>query len=661
MKQNEIDELIKVYDTTEDLIEKAFLSYIIGNKLYLLNDKGNTINYADMSYSIIESIDNLQFIAEYSNTINSLKKSYIGYVLCFKLSQIGNFEESRIYGLPALDLAILEDNLLLIIDILNELGKGYYEQGLYEESKKYYEKSLFYSEKSPIIIDIANAYNNLGAIENHSSNLFKALDYRAKAINLLETNNIFSNHLIGYYTNLSIGYIQIKKYDEAKKYSIKALKLDKQKREPSPYYNLGHIYSELGDQTLGLGYFKKGLKISQEAKNLFWIIECCLEIGSIHNVRGHYDKSLEYYHKALDLLKEFKNNQFLFRASVGLGIVYSKLDNDVEANIHFQNALNLIDSFSAESSKMRFYQQYSEYLRKIGNLDAAYDYLLKHSELKEQLNLDAQKVNMAYIAESFDSEQKTREVEFITQKNEELLVYQKEIISQKEELIKLNEEKDAILLTISHDLKNSIGSIESAIDMIAMKDQDMFEHKYIKIIDKATQQSLSLVKEILYSNKIDQEESQLLQYDINQRILTLYENLNLIAQKKKISFHHDLSEEPLECMIDLEKFDRIIDNLCMNAIKFTNAGGTITIKTQKIGDVAQIHIKDTGIGMDEIMIKNLFEKFSKAGRKGTSGEESTGLGLYIVKTLVEKMDGSVEVYSEVDKGTEFLIKLSLNR
>ena len=80
-------------------------------------------------------------------------------------------------------------------------------------------------------------------------------------------------------------------------------------------------------------------------------------------------------------------------------------------------------------------------------------------------------------------------------------------------------------------------------------------------------------------------------------------------------------------MINHEKFDRVIENLCMNALKFTHPDGKIVIITKLENNNAYIHFIDNGIGMDEKILSQLFAKYSKAGRKGTSGEESTGLVL----------------------------------
>ena len=128
-------------------------------------------------------------------------------------------------------------------------------------------------------------------------------------------------------------------------------------------------------------------------------------------------------------------------------------------------------------------------------------------------------------------------------------------------------------------------------------------------------------------------------------------NLN---KRKNIEIETEYLSENIQCLLNEDKFQRVIDNLVINAIKFTHKDGKIYIKIENINGVAHISIQDTG----DDLIDKLFKQYSKAGRKGTSGEESTGLGLYIVKTILDKHNATIEVTSEIGKGSLFLIKIN---
>jgi two-component system sensor histidine kinase VicK len=99
-----------------------------------------------------------------------------------------------------------------------------------------------------------------------------------------------------------------------------------------------------------------------------------------------------------------------------------------------------------------------------------------------------------------------------------------------------------------------------------------------------------------------------------------------------------------------------LENLISNAVKFTHAGGEVRISLKNKAQKVLMQVSDTGIGIPSKWQKNIFDKFTKANRKGTQGETTTGLGLYIVKQIVDLHKGKIWVESEENKGTSFFIE-----
>jgi signal transduction histidine kinase len=197
--------------------------------------------------------------------------------------------------------------------------------------------------------------------------------------------------------------------------------------------------------------------------------------------------------------------------------------------------------------------------------------------------------------------------------------------------------------------------------MINEKHNAFDNNKYIKLIERASEKALYLVKDILSINKLEHESDsfQLSKHDLNNAVKECEDNLLMMAKQKNIDLIFNLHYKPLYCYLNIDKLKRAIDNLCINAIKFTKPQGMIIVKTMIENEHAILAIKDTGIGIEPAMIKNLFEKYTTAGREGTAGEVSTGLGLYIVKHIINTHKGTIEVDSMVGKGTEFTIKIPL--
>lgn len=109
--------------------------------------------------------------------------------------------------------------------------------------------------------------------------------------------------------------------------------------------------------------------------------------------------------------------------------------------------------------------------------------------------------------------------------------------------------------------------------------------------------------------------------------------------------------------VNNDKFSRVISNLISNAVKFSHSNSTILITTQYTTESVLIKVADNGIGIPKQMQEVIFDKFTKAGRKGTAGEKSFGLGMSIVKQIVELHGGKIWLESEENKGTTIYIEL----
>ncbi|MDU2661035.1 MAG: ATP-binding protein, partial [Clostridioides difficile] len=139
----------------------------------------------------------------------------------------------------------------------------------------------------------------------------------------------------------------------------------------------------------------------------------------------------------------------------------------------------------------------------------------------------------------------------------------------------------------------------------------------------------------------------------------LFMNIEEYALRKDIKILFDTDLEEINVYIDKVEIERIMLNLLSNCIKFTDNGGWIYVSIHYKIDKVIISVKDTGVGIPQDKLELIFEEFSQVDKTLSRNTEGSGIGLAIVKNLVSLHGGDIEVVSEVNKGTEFLISLPM--
>lgn len=231
------------------------------------------------------------------------------------------------------------------------------------------------------------------------------------------------------------------------------------------------------------------------------------------------------------------------------------------------------------------------------------------------------------------------------------------------ELINLNKEKDNILSMVSHDLKNPLTGIILAADIVKMQSEKYQDVKLTEIGDKISRTSykmIDIIKNLLELNAVESGKinTQFAYIDLSIILNNLVNDAKLNAEKKnqEIILENDFDQYPV--YIDKKLLVQVLDNLISNALKFTHKGKNIFVKLIDEENYYSILIQDEGVGIPEDDLPKLFQKFSKLSPKPTDGEDSTGLGLSIVKQLVEIMNGTISVKSELNVGTTFSIRFN---
>ena len=257
------------------------------------------------------------------------------------------------------------------------------------------------------------------------------------------------------------------------------------------------------------------------------------------------------------------------------------------------------------------------------------------------------------------------------------VVFAKKIIEeQNNEIKQLKEDKiimeramkaqEEFIVNISHELKTPLSVLSATVQLIKIYYTNGLLNKkkdsVIKYIDSMKQNCYRLSK--LINNIVDSSKIQAGFFELhlsNNNIVEVVEDIVMSvsdftdSKGLNIIFDTDIEEKIIAC--DPEKIERVVLNLISNAIKFSDKGDEIFIDIKDKNEFVKISVKDNGIGIEEKNLNTIFDRFKQVDKALSKNEGGTGIGLSLVKSIVELHGGRIYAESEVGKGSKFVVKL----
>jgi signal transduction histidine kinase/response regulator RpfG family c-di-GMP phosphodiesterase len=228
---------------------------------------------------------------------------------------------------------------------------------------------------------------------------------------------------------------------------------------------------------------------------------------------------------------------------------------------------------------------------------------------------------------------------------------------QAEQLMELDRQKTEFFQNVSHEFRTpltlNIGPLESAVAQEKGLD---YEQSVIAL--RNSRRLLRLVNQLLDLQRLDAGRMQpsFRPCNLMDFVIQVVDSFRPYCDRKQIQLETYLEDCP-PVYLDLEKFDKVLYNLLSNAMKFTSAGGRISVKLEPAGDHCMLQVQDTGIGIRPDQIPHLFERFRQADGSTNRNYDGSGLGLAMVWELVELHGGKVEVNSQYGEGSTFTVWL----
>jgi PAS domain S-box-containing protein len=235
-------------------------------------------------------------------------------------------------------------------------------------------------------------------------------------------------------------------------------------------------------------------------------------------------------------------------------------------------------------------------------------------------------------------------------------------LSDISEVRRLAVEKSRFLRTLVHELRSPLGAIRSMIEVVRDRslgpDLNLYDD-FLERADARIDRLVGLVGELLTLSRADEaggaQSKKVFPGEVLLEACKTYEEQ---AHRKDIRLEWEIPDNDVEIEFGADELRMVVGNLVGNAIKYNRAGGSVWAKMSRTEEWVHIEVKDTGLGMAPESLSRVFDEFFREKRLETRDVEGNGLGLSIVKRLVERHGGTIDVMSELGVGTTFLVRLA---
>jgi signal transduction histidine kinase len=236
------------------------------------------------------------------------------------------------------------------------------------------------------------------------------------------------------------------------------------------------------------------------------------------------------------------------------------------------------------------------------------------------------------------------------------------IVRNIDEMKTMDNLRRELVANVSHDLRTPLATIHGYIETLLIKAETLERserEKYLKTVLSSTDRLRNLVEELFELSKLEAKQTRPNPepFSITELVQDIGQKYLIITEKKGIRFQFVMPRDLPLIFADIALIDRVIHNLVDNAIKFTPAGGAVTIELRRLSRAVDISVSDTGAGIAEVDIPHIFDRYNKGSQKNMFQNDGAGLGLAIVKKILEVHHLTISVSSKKNEGTSFSFQL----
>ncbi|MEM9546031.1 MAG: response regulator [Bacteroidota bacterium] len=588
-------------------------------------------------------------------------------------------------GLAFADKMRLDDKM---VSFNRLLANCYGRMGMFREAIKHLENLAELYKKQENEDDVIKTNINIGSYYTRLDPE-KSMPYFNKAVEAL-TNKDKPKLIASLNQSMGIAFYYKQNFNQAGTHLEKAIEANKQIKdwkELSGNYNiLGLIRQELEQYDLAEESFLNALQLAEQHKLNYSKIGILSNLGRFYSsARNQQEIGSDYIRYAYEAALQAGYTLRAANILTSLAGVYVDLSNTKKAIATLQESLELQENLDDTQLMMSTLGQISQLYSEEGDYKSAYEYFTRFNTLQDSLvneqNLqDIAELEKKYKTQEQQTQIQLQDTELKEQRNKLLAIslvalllaalaffiwrnnqQKKKINSQ---LRQLDTSKSRFFANISHELRTPLTLILAPLDSAIKKVKSKSVKEDLKLAHTNSKKLYGLINEILDLSKLDSGKLQLKESSVElekllRRIFFSYQSLAQI-RGFNLKFSNHLPQD-IGIQVDIEKLEKVMNNLISNAFKHSSTGDTIAMDISDNNGTLCIEVKDTGKGISGDHINKIFDRYYQVETEGEPLQGGTGIGLSYAKEIALLFGGDLRVESKLGEGSNFIFTFPLKK
>lgn len=616
---SKLDSLQKI--AAQDRLDSSGVEAVLSLMSYYINrDPKRSIKYAERAIQVGDSLGHMNAIAEGLNQIGT-----IYYRMRFLSRAMEQMIQAAEVNRQSKEYVKLGFNYMM-------LGMISQDRGMSSESKEYFEKAEdLLSEHGRTRDVFVNRHNQASAFSDDEPEFSERI-YREN-LALARKDKLGGRFLSATLNNLGNTLKEKGEYKAAEPYYLEALEIKLRDENlfqaATTYANLGNLMIQLDRLDEAEAYLHQAKFMADSTNNYPATMEYLSYFSDLAEKRGQYKEALRFH-------REFK--------SIADSIETANREEEVE---------NLLVFFKVEEDR-----------NKIELLEAENEVVQARSRQRETYLLIAMCVGAVLLllvgGLGYFVFQNRRKNAMLAEKNAFIERQVNQLNDSNKRLAELNHEKDGLLNIVAHDLKAPLSKTLGLVELVGLSGQlNSEQQEVVEMLKRVNADAGKLVADLLSLNALEagKDEGEKSNFDLGGTLEEVVREFSRAAAQKEITLKVQVSEKAILVHARRDHFVRVMDNLMSNALKFSPKGSFVEVGVSDENGEAVCWVKDKGPGISSEDQAKMFRKFQRLSARPTGGEGSSGLGLSIVKTVVEHMGGRIVVDSTLGEGSTFEVRL----